>query len=174
VIPRSTLSAHLTREWGMLEQPRWIQSSVRKVLSELSTVALMTLTADPRLEVMVLSPAHLERAKTFTWFVSGMLKSATARLRWLERHPGIVVGHSVWAYFPIHRRRYVARLFSPRPETRVLLTFGKPEAKKNLFEDQLRDHLGHSLLYLRSPKAANDCCNAAKEWRRSTAQRFKT
>jgi len=31
----------------------------------------------------------------------------------------------------------------------------------------LRDHLGHVLLYLRSPKAKNDCLAAMKEWRRN-------
>jgi len=28
---------------------------------------------------------------------------------------------SVWAYFPVHRRRPISRKLRPRPQTRVLL-----------------------------------------------------
>jgi hypothetical protein len=41
------------REWGMLDQSPRLQSSVRKVLNELSAEGLLTLK-DPKLEVMVL------------------------------------------------------------------------------------------------------------------------
>jgi hypothetical protein len=76
-------------------------------------------------------------------------------------------GLSVWAYFPIHRRRSVAQELHPKSDTRVLLVFNgefeKQSARQS--EDELRDHLGHTLLYLRSPKARNDCPDAQKEWR---------
>jgi len=35
------------------------------------------------------------------------------------------------------------------------------------FAGHLRDHFGHVLLYLRSPKAPNDCPDAMNEWRRN-------
>jgi hypothetical protein len=77
---------------------------------------------------------------------------------------------SVWAYFPIHRNRLIARRLRPKPQTRVLLVlstaaFGKEPVK--MLEDCLKDHFGHVLLYLRSPKARNECADAQGEWRRS-------
>ena len=75
---------------------------------------------------------------------------------------------SVWAYFPVHRRRLVAREYHPKPETRVLLVLSIPvsnDTPTNVFEDEIRDHLGHALLYLRAPRAWNDCDAAWKEWR---------
>jgi len=165
------------QEWGMSEQSRRIQTSVRRVLSELDCDALLRLK-DQRLEVKVLSEADVHIVETVirTMVIRTLTSVPTpqqwqaARLRWLKRHPGIIIGHSVWAYFPIHRKRTVAQLFPPKPETRVLLVFGPPKAKGEtvrFFEDALRDHLGHVLLYLRSPKARNNCPNALREWRRS-------
>jgi hypothetical protein len=75
--------------------------------------------------------------------------------------------HSTWAYFPIHRRRWISRKLQPKPQTRVLLVIGTAGFAKETFEGYLRDHLGHTLLYLRSPKAWNDCKAAWKEWRSS-------
>lgn len=78
--------------------------------------------------------------------------------------------HSVWSYFPIHRRRIVARDLQPKPETRVLLLFSLTQFEKEtekFFETCLRDHLGHALLYLHDPKAPNECPDAMREWKRS-------
>jgi hypothetical protein len=86
-------------------------------------------------------------------------------------------GLGVWAYFPIHRRRLIAQQCKPRPATRGLLVFNVPVIAKQpttVTEDQMRDHLGHMLLYLRSPKARNECIDAQREWRgnaRSVAKR---
>jgi hypothetical protein len=77
--------------------------------------------------------------------------------------------YSVWAYFPVHRGRWIARKVLPKPETRVLLvlsTAGFAEEPAKTLEDYLRDHFGHILLYLRSPKASSECADAQKEWRR--------
>ncbi len=145
------------QEWGMGEQSRRIQSSVRRVLNELTGEALLFLK-DPRLEVKVLSDADLQRVAE-----DGGLRTSDG---W-KGHPSLMIGHSVWAYFPIG---YIGRLLYPKPETCALLVFSAPQAKREqgkLFEDRLRDHLGHVLLYLRSPKARNDCPDAMKEWRRS-------
>jgi hypothetical protein len=75
---------------------------------------------------------------------------------------------SVWAYFPIHRRRRIAQQYKPKSATRVLLVlsekgFHEQPLKRSIAE--LQDHLGHTLLYLRDPKARNDCVDAQREWR---------
>jgi hypothetical protein len=169
------------REWGMLEQPPRLQSSVRKVLSELSAEALPALK-DPRLELKGLSTADLERVDVvLRRLVIGTLTSvptdqqwADAWRRWVLRHPHLAtIGHSVWAYFPVHRGRYIARPFPPKPETRVLLIFGAPavsEEPVKLFEGRLRHHLGHVLRYLWTPQAPNECADADREWHQSTEQ----
>ena len=79
-------------------------------------------------------------------------------------------GHSVWAYFPIQRKRMISRKWKPRPEARVLLVLGESHFERDIsktLEEYLRNHLGHALLYLREPWANNDCAAAMKEWRRS-------
>ena len=121
-------------EWRMAEQSPGVQTSVRRVLNELSTESLLRLK-DPKFEVMA------RPEKSF----------------------------SVWAYFPIHRNLRIARELGPKPETRVLLVFSTASLrdKRKFFEDCLRDHLGHVLLYLRSPKARNECPDAQEEWYRS-------
>ena len=45
---------------------------------------------------------------------------------------------------------------------------GMPKGSRwNFFENHLRDHsLGHVLLYLRKPRASNECRDALKEWRK--------
>lgn len=114
------------QEWRMGEQSQGMQASVRKVLSELEPWALVWLK-DPRFEVIVRSGSDYD--------------------------------FSVWAYFPIHCNRSIAKELKPKSETRVLLVFSAAGFKKSmrkLFEDCLRDHIGHVLLYLREPKAQND------------------
>jgi len=147
------------REWGIDEQPRRIQRSVRRVLSELDPETLLALK-DPRLQVLI-SP-------TTIW--------------------------DTWAYFPMHSKNDFSGpqecrlIMEPLalPETRVLLLLGTDFTRKAMlaatvvlppgtttspsdFEDYLRHHLGHALLYLRSPKARNECADARREWRRSRA-----
>jgi len=82
-------------------------------------------------------------------------------------------GMDVWAYFPLHRRRIVARHQAVqrvlRPNTRILLTLRKTAfltepARK--MDSLLRDHFGHILLYLKDSRALNDCPDAMKEWQR--------
>jgi hypothetical protein len=126
------------QEWRMGEQSRRIQTYVRGILNELVDEAHLVLK-DPRLEVMVVPESAF----------------------------------SVWAYFPFNRKRHIARQLPlpPNPQTRVLLvlsTAGFEEKPVRLLEDCLRDHLGHTLLYLRDPKARNGCADAQKEWQMST------
>jgi hypothetical protein len=52
----------------------------------------------------------------------------------------------------------------------VLLVLNEPVIAKQpatVTEEQIRDHLGHTLLYLRSPKARNECVDAQREWRQN-------
>jgi len=81
---------------------------------------------------------------------------------------------SIWAYFPIHRNRLIARRFAPTRTTRVLVVLSEPRIEEQplkVSEDELRDHLGHTLLYLRSPKARNECSDAQREWQDSARVR---
>jgi hypothetical protein len=85
--------------------------------------------------------------------------------------------YSVWAYFPINQRRLIARELHPQSETRVLLVFSLghfQRDRRKFFEDCIRDALGDVLLYLREPKARNECSDAMKEWRRSRVRRAGT
>ena len=77
----------------------------------------------------------------------------------------------VWAYFPVHRRRRIARHVDLRPETRVLLVFYQPDMRshsKEYMMNKLRHHLGHVFLYLRNSKSKEDCPAAEEEWKRCT------
>ena len=74
----------------------------------------------------------------------------------------------MWAYFPVHRRRIISQELKPEPSTRVLLVidtgaFGRESMKQ--FQENLRDHLGHVLLYLHRPTARNECPDAQKKWK---------
>ena len=76
----------------------------------------------------------------------------------------------VWAYFPVHRRRKIAKVVELKPETRVLLVIFEPDVERLPQEEtlnKLRHHLGHTLRYLRAPKAKNDCSDATREWKKS-------
>jgi len=127
------------REWGMDEQPRRIQTIVRRVLNEMEPAALVFLK-DPRFEVMVLPGEQFAVGPYFT----------------IHRRRCIV-------------KEATALGLPPKDETRVLLVLGARSFEKEPVErlaDYLRDGLGHVLLYLHEPKAWNDCGAAMKEWRR--------
>jgi hypothetical protein len=77
---------------------------------------------------------------------------------------------SVWAYFPVHKCRRIVRQLadegiSARPSTRVLLVISEKLFGADV--GNLRDHLGHVLLYLRHPRAKNDRAAASREWNAS-------
>jgi hypothetical protein len=51
-----------------------------------------------------------------------------------------------------------------------MLVLGEGHFERDIsktLEEYLRNHLGHVLLYLREPRANNDCAAAMNEWRRS-------
>ena len=84
-----------------------------------------------------------------------------------------VLSHSigmgeVWAYFPVHKRRWIAKHVELRPTTRILLVICQPGMERRPCRDtekELRHHLGHVLLYLRNPTGPNECPDADKEWK---------
>jgi len=76
----------------------------------------------------------------------------------------------VWAYFPVHRRRKIAKFVEVKPDTRVLLVIFEPDVGRLPQEEtlnKLRHHIGHVLRYLRDPKSKNDCSDAVMEWKKS-------
>lgn len=78
-------------------------------------------------------------------------------------------GFPVHAFFPMHRHRWITKWIEVRPTTRILLLLSKPDIEGMPKEEvlkALRHHLGHSLLYLREPKAKNECPAADEEWKR--------
>lgn len=76
----------------------------------------------------------------------------------------------VWAYFPVRRRRRIAKFVELKPETRVLLVIFEPDLEDLPYDEtmkKLRHHIGHVLRYLRGPKLKNDCSDAETEWKKS-------
>jgi hypothetical protein len=133
----------LIQQWRMTEQSDTFQASVRRVLHELIGEALLELRT-PKLQVATLP--------SFTT--------------------------CVWAFFPVGVKRRRTHTWAYRmPKVRlesaaeVLLVFGSQEVQrrpKHFFEDRFRDHLGHTLIFLRDPEARNECSDAQEEWRRSS------
>jgi|SRR5271169_291683 len=75
-----------------------------------------------------------------------------------------------WAYYPVHRRRRIAKHVELKPETRVLLVIFEPDVERLPYEEtlmKLRHHIGHVLRYLRDSKSKNDCSDAEREWKKS-------
>jgi hypothetical protein len=170
-MPVSSYVDFRLQEWRMDEQSPRLQASVRRVLNELDAEALLRLK-DPKLEVEVV--AAEENHSIWAYF-------PVRRLTASKEQPLAKIRETI-AGLPLplseRNRERAMRLFGqlivqvlqPKPRTRVLLVFSTACAEsepRRAFEQQLRDHLGHVLLYLREPKANNDCTAAMKEWRMS-------
>ncbi len=132
----------LIEEWGLKSQSAKFQREVKRVLMELHPEIHLFLRNHPKLQVEISKGGP----------------------------------EGVWAYFPVHSRRWVARRFKLKPTTRVLLVltsqmFDERTRKRTGFDatHHLRDHLGHTLLYLRQPKARNHCADAMREWKQNLA-----
>jgi hypothetical protein len=69
-------------------------------------------------------------------------------------------GFGIWASFPVHKTRVLCK--EQLPETRVLLRIDTDLTEEDA--DFVRDHIGHVLLYLRKPRAKNDCNAATREF----------
>ena len=173
----------------MDKQSRRMQACVRKVLSELEPWALLCLK-DPKLEVVVLP----EDGRT-VWSHFPVRRNRYRGPGGLGFHVDIIraargvsaIREGTWTAEDLEKsedlrqalrffldKRLIAQGVRLKSQTRVLLVFSAAEAEKEsrkLFEDQIRDHLGHVLLYLRSPRAHNGCPEAMKEWRKSVLRR---
>ena len=167
-------------EWRMAQQSRLLQASVHKVLSELTAKALLTL-ADRGLEVRVVSAAchYIVWAYFPIWprwsraaqelAASGFTFNPIGAVQaMLDTHAVRMCGNANAArQADIYERVRIVRELLPRIETRILLVFCVSGFEKNRsldFQSYLRHHLGHVLLFLRDPKAWNDCDAACKEW----------
>ena len=176
------------REWGMDEQSPRIQTCVRKVLNELEPAALLYLK-DPRFEVVVLPElgtsiwAHfavriashgliaLNQKKVFRGerliTVLAACRDMSAEYDNLTEREREEIQESL--RFDLSKR-LLAQGMRLNPRTRVLLTFCTATCESTpvkVLQDQIRDHIGHVLLYLRDPKARNECQDAMREWRKS-------
>ena len=172
------------QEWGLGREPSRLQRCVRGVLNELNAKALLRLK-DRRLEVRVIGggspwadssvwtylPIHpaLQRGEALSAKAAAKQRLALLLAR--------AVGDAREARrADLQCRRSIAQRLRPRRQTRVLMVFsraGFESEPARVLKAHLRDHLGHVLLYLRNPKARNECPDAQREWERSTAVRTK-
>lgn len=80
----------------------------------------------------------------------------------------------VWAYFPVHRRRWITSHVELKSTTRILLVIcasGVESRACRETEEELRHHTGHVLRYLAHPTLSNECKDADREWKKWTKQR---
>ena len=165
--PRSSLDL-LMDEWRASKWPPRIQRCVRRVLNELCAQSILVLRREPRLEVMV-----RPEAEHSVWAYFPMHPELQTPRQATPKPSSMADFRRVLraATDELYRRRLAAQKYKPKPATRVLLVlsekhFAEQSIRKS--EDQLRDHFGHVLLYLRDPKASNDCANAMRTWRASS------
>jgi len=142
--PGITLVDVRMAEWHMPEQPRRIQQSVRRVLSELSVTSLLMLK-DPRLEVMVpgkepynawayfpvgrRGPAHMLDPKKYALVLKSFLDRTPWPRRLSENKKLFLATDDYYAHASLWRR-LVAYDHSPKPETRVLLMLSITEKNR--------------------------------------------
>jgi hypothetical protein len=132
----------LLNEWYINRDQQKLRKCLRRVLGELAAETQLVLRRNPKLQVSVSNKAPF----------------------------------SVWAYFPMHRRRTVLSYceMGLAPGARVLLLINPniiDSQSQRQTCDELRDHLGHVLLYLREPKGRNECSDANHEFERSKGWR---
>jgi hypothetical protein len=161
----------LIDEWCIPEQQRRLRACLGRVLAELEAGALLTLRREPKLVVMVCRDLTSEVDHIWAYFPMHP-RLQTPKLRIPERGTEAELASALRAATDdVYRRRLIAQQYKPKPTTRVLLVFSEPMIAKqpaSVTEDQMRDHLGHTLLYLRSPKARNECADSLREWRGNT------
>jgi hypothetical protein len=129
-------------EWGLERCSRSIQQCMRWVLRCYPADTLLSLRREPRLQVEVFSR----------------------------------VPETVWAYFPIRPGQGEVNLqlkwfvqsgrLRLKDEAEILLLLGARLRHGETAEDcegQILHHLGHVLLYLRSPESPNECADARRE-----------
>jgi len=132
----------LLNEWYIDRDQHKLRKCLRRVLGGLAPETQLVLRRNPKLQVTVSNKAPF----------------------------------SVWAYFPMHRRRTILSHceMGLAPGARVLLLINPnivDSQSQRQTCDELRDHLGHVLLYLREPKDRNECSDATREFERSKRRR---
>ena len=155
----------LMQEWRVGEHSRRIQTCLRRVLCELCDEAVLALKNELRLEVQIRPDAD---HSVWAYFpMHSRLRSSNVRVPQPGTMDELATAMRA-ATNDLYRRQLAAKKFKPKPATEVLLVLNAAtREKQDLFRNQLRDHLGHTLLYLRNPKARNECKDAEKEWRAS-------
>ena len=160
----------------MGEQPGRLQRCVRRVLNELEAEALLCLK-DRRLEVRVVrggSPWHDSSVWTYFPIYPALqqghaLGAKAAAKQMLALSLARVAGDAKEVRrADLQCRRTIAQRLRPRRQTRILMVFSRAPFESepaHVLKEHLRDHLGHVLLYLRNPKARNECPDAQREWR---------
>ncbi len=74
----------------------------------------------------------------------------------------------VWAYFPIHRHKWLKKYVDVRPSTQVLLMISADRVEERpteMYEKLLRHQLGHILRALQNTWP-NECYHATREWKK--------
>jgi len=182
----------LMQEWGIGEQSRTVQRCVRRTLNLLSSEALLLLR-DPRLEVITSRNPRLEvippDEDVRAWFpihprrrIARLMqpKAETRVLLMLRPRRRRAALSCVPDERPVKlepwARADLAKL-SPKARARRLdderfrLSDEPHRNPAEVFEEHLRHHLGHVLLYLRTPKALNNCKNAHRVWEEAICAR---
>jgi hypothetical protein len=77
----------------------------------------------------------------------------------------VLPGHMIWAYFPIHRRRWIVGKLPhvPEREVKVMMVIGEDCVRDQPLTTtmaELAHHFGHVLCYLQRPKWIHDCADA--------------
>jgi len=127
----------------------------------------MLLRRNPKLEVIVRPNAD---HSVWAYFpMNPRLRSAKARVP-KPGTEGELIGSIRAMMDDLYRRQMAAKKYRPKSATRVLLVLSESHFEKQVLKHskgELRDHLGHTLLFLQNPQARNDCSDAGKEWLRN-------
>ena len=83
----------------------------------------------------------------------------------------------IWAYFPVHKRRWIVRQlpYSIDSRVRVLLVVGEDsvmDQPKRRTMAELAHHFGHALCYLRDPRRIHTCADANRTARKGGFSQF--
>jgi hypothetical protein len=159
----------LIEEWGLAQGNAVVRRLVSRVLSELTPGVQLLLRREPRLQVTVSDAAFHD---VWAYFPLRPERRLVNRERLEESLGDAGLDHEA-------RKRLrstfdsmpsIGEIVDIRPGASVLLLMNGDQFRSEQESDaldHLRDHLGHTLLYLRSPRAANECTDATREWEES-------
>lgn len=160
----------LLQEWGISKRSRRLHDCLRRVLRELHPQALMVLRREPKVEVICGSAADYA---VWAYFPMHPALQIAKQRRPKSGSMAELVSALRAGVSDIYKRRLIASQYRPKPATRVLLVLSEKHFEKQPLgrsKDELRDHLGHTLLFLRSPRAPNECSDAQRKWHKNTRE----